>query len=75
MANFWCATHPIFKWKRLFSQQALVRMCACATLLAALPACAHQIRRPSRRGFLYCLLNTSLSFFLFAYQVRFAHFL
>jgi alpha-1,3-glucosyltransferase len=71
VANVWCATHPLVKWKQLLSQAALVRGCAACTLAAALPACAHQVLRPSRRGFLYCLLSTSLAFFLFSYQVHY----
>ena len=27
VANFWCSTHFLLNWKRLFSQAALVRLC------------------------------------------------
>lgn len=70
VANFWCGTHTLVKWKRLLPQETLVRLCTFVTLAAALPAGVQQVRAPSRRGFLYCLLNTSLAFFLFSYQVR-----
>lgn len=70
VANFWCVTHPLFKWKRRMSQQTLARVCAAATLTALLPACLHQVLRPSRKGFLYCLVISALSFFMFSYQVR-----
>jgi alpha-1,3-glucosyltransferase len=70
VANFWCGTHTLVKWKRLLPQASLVRLCAAATLAAALPAGVQQVRAPSRRGFLYALLNTSLAFYLFSYQVR-----
>lgn len=69
VANFWCATHAFIKWKRLLPQQALVRACTAATLAALTPSCMHQIRSPSRLGLLYCMLNSSLAFFLFSYQV------
>jgi alpha-1,3-glucosyltransferase len=69
VANFWCATHCLFKWKLILSQSMAVRLCMYATLVGMTPACMHQLLRPSRRGFLFCLLNTSLSFFLFSYQV------
>ena len=71
VANFWCATHAFIKWKRLLSQVSLVRACTAATLLALTPSCTHQIMRPSRLGLLYCMLNSSLAFFLFSYQVFF----
>lgn len=70
VANFWCVSHPVFRWKHLLSHVALARLCAAATVCALLPACLHQIARPSRRGFLYTLVISSLSFFLFSYQVR-----
>lgn len=70
VANFWCATHPLVKWKRLFPQQALVRMALGGTVAAFTPACAHQVVRPSRVGFLYCLTNTAFAFFMFSYQVQ-----
>lgn len=69
VANFWCSTHVLIKWKRLLPQRTLVHACTAATLAALLPSCLHQILRPSRRGFLYCMLNSSLAFFLFSYQV------
>lgn len=70
VANFWCTSHALVKWKRRLPPRALARLCAAATALALAPAVAHQVARPSRRGFLYCLLNCSLAFFLFSYQVR-----
>ena len=73
VANFWCASHIVIKWKRILSQGTLVRLCTGLTALAFAPACVHQVMRPSRLGFLYCLLNSSLSFFLFSYQVRANH--
>eukprot|EP00892_Ulva_mutabilis_P001232 jgi/Ulvmu1/11109/UM070_0025.1 len=70
VANFWCSTHPLVKWKRLLPQQALVRLALGATVTAFTPACLHQVLRPSRRGFLYCLTNTAFAFYMFSYQVH-----
>lgn len=70
VANFWCSTHPLIKWKHLFSQQVLMRAAMACTAAAFAPACLHQILRPSRRGFLYCLTNTAFAFYMFSYQVR-----
>ena len=56
-----------------FQVQALVRMCAGASLAAALPSMLHQIRAPSPQGLLLGMANSSLSFFLFSYQVGAVH--
>ncbi|KAL0056130.1 hypothetical protein WJX82_008001 [Trebouxia sp. C0006] len=70
VANFWCVTSPMFKWRRVYTQQALVTMCAGASLLAALPSMIHQILSPSPRGLLMGMANSALAFFLFSYQVH-----
>ena len=68
MANFWCATAPAARWKTRFDIPTLARMALGATALAATPAVLHQIRRPSREGFVWCLANTAWAFFLFSFQ-------
>ncbi len=70
VANWWCATHPAFKWKARFSQAALARGATALTLAAAAPSAAHQLLRPSRIGFLYCMAASAFAFFLFSYQVH-----
>eukprot|EP00271_Cylindrocystis_brebissonii_P014186 TRINITY_DN35456_c0_g1_i1.p1 TRINITY_DN35456_c0_g1~~TRINITY_DN35456_c0_g1_i1.p1 ORF type:complete len:541 (+),score=52.67 TRINITY_DN35456_c0_g1_i1:285-1907(+) len=70
VANFWCSSSPFIKWKALFSMPLLARMALGTTLLAALPSMLHQILWPSQRGFLLALVNSSLAFFLFAFQVH-----
>ncbi|KAL0040929.1 hypothetical protein WJX79_010386 [Trebouxia sp. C0005] len=70
VANFWCVTSPVFKWRRVYTQQALVTMCAGASLVAALPSMIHQIMSPSPRGLLMGMANSALAFFLFSYQVH-----
>ena len=70
VANFWCASHPAFKWKARFSQPGLARAAGGLTLLAATPSALHQLRRPSRTGFLYCMAASAFAFFLFSYQVH-----
>lgn len=69
VANFWCVSSRLIKWSRLVSQGGLVRLCGVATLAAAAPAMASQIARPTPRGFLLCLANCAMAFFLFSYQV------
>ncbi|XP_068639821.1 probable dolichyl pyrophosphate Man9GlcNAc2 alpha-1,3-glucosyltransferase [Aristolochia californica] len=70
VANFWCSTSIFIKWKRLFTTQSLKLLSFGATLLGVLPSMGQQIRAPSDRGFLYALLNSSFSFYLFSYQVH-----
>lgn len=70
VSNFWCATHPVFKWKRRFSKEQLARAAAALTLAAAAPSTLHQALRPSRRGMLYGMACSSLAFYLFSYQVH-----
>lgn len=70
VANFWCVSHVFIKWKRLFEPHDLVRMCSIATLACCVPSMLHQITRPSKRGFLMSMINTSLAFYLFGYQVH-----
>ncbi|KAK4756931.1 hypothetical protein SAY87_007058 [Trapa incisa] len=70
VANFWCATSIIIKWKRLFMTQSLKLLSLVATVSTFLPSMIQQIRSPSGKGFIYSMLNTSLSFYLFSFQVH-----
>lgn len=70
VANLWCATGPIFRFKERFSADLLFRFAAVATLVAMAPSCVMLVRRPSSRMFLLSLANVSLAFFLLAFQVH-----
>ncbi|XP_020600071.1 probable dolichyl pyrophosphate Man9GlcNAc2 alpha-1,3-glucosyltransferase isoform X2 [Phalaenopsis equestris] len=70
VANFWCSTSVIIKWKKLFSIGALKFLCLCTTVSVCWPSCYWQIKAPSDLGFLYGLLNSSFAFYLFSYQVH-----
>lgn len=59
VANFWCATAPAAKWKQRFDVPTLARMALAFTVLAAAPAMWHQIRRPSKEGFVWCMAGRS----------------
>jgi len=71
VANFWCSTSVIIKWKRLFAIKPLKLMSLSATILASLPSFVQQVKSPSNLGFLYSLMNSSFSFYLFSYQGMF----
>ncbi|XP_066393441.1 probable dolichyl pyrophosphate Man9GlcNAc2 alpha-1,3-glucosyltransferase isoform X3 [Miscanthus floridulus] len=70
VANFWCSTSVIIKWKKLFTIKPLKLMSLSATILAFLPSFVQQVKSPSNLGFLYSLMNSSFSFYLFSYQVH-----
>ncbi|GLC53216.1 hypothetical protein PLESTB_000720700 [Pleodorina starrii] len=86
VANWWCTSSLLLKWKSRFSAPVLLRAAAAATLGAAAPAMAHQILGrpggatnrggggagggPTRWGLLRCLANSAFSFFMFSYQVH-----
>ncbi|GFH14330.1 alpha-1,3-glucosyltransferase [Haematococcus lacustris] len=70
VANWWCASSVIFKWKQLIPAGLQVRLCAALTLAAATPSMLHQIMRPSPLGLLLAMANSAFAFFMFAFQVR-----
>lgn len=68
VANFWCVSSVLIKWKRLLPVPALARLALVVTVAAATPPMVHQILRPSKEGLLLALLNSSFAFFFFAFQ-------
>ncbi|XP_043691788.1 probable dolichyl pyrophosphate Man9GlcNAc2 alpha-1,3-glucosyltransferase isoform X1 [Telopea speciosissima] len=70
VANFWCTTSVLIKWKKLFTTQSLKLLSLSATVLSILPSMVQQIMSPSDQGFLYALLNSSFAFYLFSFQVH-----
>jgi alpha-1,3-glucosyltransferase len=70
VANFWCATAPVLRIRQWLRGDVLVFVSLGATVCMLLPSGIDVMRRPSPRRFLYALLNSSLAFFLFAYQVH-----
>ncbi|KAF5748023.1 ALG6 ALG8 glycosyltransferase family [Tripterygium wilfordii] len=70
VANFWCTTSILIKWKRLFATQSLKLLSLTITILTCLPSMVQQVLAPSSKGFLYGLLNCSLSFYMFSFQVH-----
>jgi len=70
VANFWCATNPLFRWRSRMANGTAARAALVATVAAIAPSMAHQIRNPSKEGFLWCMFNCSLGFFLFSFQAH-----
>lgn len=70
VANVWCALNVVFKFKQRFSNETMVRYCLMATLSAIFPSSVDLFLRPSSKKFLLSLINSSLAFFLFSFQVH-----
>ncbi|EER07927.1 dolichyl glycosyltransferase, putative, partial [Perkinsus marinus ATCC 50983] len=79
VSNVWVMLSPVLKLRRwsLASEgfaRIMVKVCTLCTLLASLPSVLDCIFRPpqtnKRQRFLACLFQSSLSFFLFSWQVH-----
>jgi len=70
VANFWCATAPAFKWKRVLSVPTSARVATFATIAALLPSALRTIKTPTKDAFLWCLSCSAFAFFLFSFQVH-----
>ncbi|KAJ2850729.1 Glucosyltransferase-like protein, partial [Coemansia erecta] len=80
VANVWCALNVVVKLRTMFEAQALLRIAIASTSLMFVPSCIHlfvstrrlqTVASPvSLRLLCYALLNTSLAFFLFSFQVH-----
>ena len=69
VANFWCALNVLFKIQQSYPVDTLAMICAIATGIFSLPSNVILFLKPSRQNFLLALMNTSLIFFLFSFQV------
>jgi len=70
VSNVWCFTNPFFKWKTWLSIETAMRLALLCTVTAIAPAVAHQIKKPSNEGFVWCLVNCGFGFFLWSFQVH-----
>lgn len=70
VANFWCTLNIFFKLKKHLTNIELARNCLLMTLIAVLPSSIDLFLRPSVRKFILALINSSLAFFLFSFQVH-----
>ena len=62
VSNFWCATNPIFRWRRMATRAAAQTGARGSRSPPFAPSVAHQIARPSAEGFVWCLANTAWVF-------------
>ncbi|XP_039750715.1 dolichyl pyrophosphate Man9GlcNAc2 alpha-1,3-glucosyltransferase-like [Pararge aegeria] len=70
VSNVWCSANVFVKLKHVYNNEEMVRMCVMSTLVACMPSCLDLFFRINRKKFVLCLINVSLAFFLFSYQVH-----
>ncbi|KAG0188112.1 hypothetical protein DFQ28_005366 [Apophysomyces sp. BC1034] len=70
VANVWCALNIVVKLRQLLSLETTLRISLLVTLAAVIPISINLGLSPSRRRFIYALVNSSLAFFLFSFQVH-----
>lgn len=69
VANFWCTFSPIFRFNR-WPREVMLRLTMLTTIVALTTSSWDLLKRPSVIRLTYALLNSSLAFFLFSYQVH-----
>ncbi|KAJ0408398.1 hypothetical protein P43SY_003124 [Pythium insidiosum] len=71
VANVWCVVDLVLKLKRRLAPTTQMRLCTVATACGFLPSVVDLLRRrPTKSRFLLALCCSSLSFFLFSFQVH-----
>ncbi|XP_052774588.1 dolichyl pyrophosphate Man9GlcNAc2 alpha-1,3-glucosyltransferase-like [Mya arenaria] len=70
VANVWCSLSVLIKWKQMMTLEQILKMCLCVTGACLLPSSVDLLCRPSFTKFRYALVNSSLVFFLFSFQVH-----
>ncbi|KAG7831864.1 hypothetical protein KL942_000198 [Ogataea angusta] len=70
VANFWCATNVIIKYRNTFTQNQLKKLSLLLTLAGISPASITIFLKPSKTLFTWCLASCSLAFYLFSFQVH-----
>lgn len=69
VSNIWCQINVIYKLRNI-NNQTMATICLLTTLISVLPSCLDLFKNPSKIKFLLSLINCSLSFFLFSFQVH-----
>uniref|UniRef100_A0A3P8SVM3 Alpha-1,3-glucosyltransferase n=1 Tax=Amphiprion percula TaxID=161767 RepID=A0A3P8SVM3_AMPPE len=69
VANTWCSLNTLIKIRSILSGDSQLYLLAC-TFLAVLPASFRLLTKPTFWHFKLALVNSSLAFFLFSYQVH-----
>lgn len=70
VANVWCTISLLVKLRTIFSIPTLIKISALITLVGIVPSSLNLLLKPSISRFKLALVNTSLVFFLFSFQVH-----
>ncbi|XP_016362935.1 dolichyl pyrophosphate Man9GlcNAc2 alpha-1,3-glucosyltransferase-like isoform X2 [Sinocyclocheilus anshuiensis] len=70
VANTWCSLNVLIKIKTLLSRETQLFLSFALTLLFVLPSSLKLLSKPTLWQFKLALVNTSLAFFLFSFQVH-----
>ncbi|XP_041861219.1 dolichyl pyrophosphate Man9GlcNAc2 alpha-1,3-glucosyltransferase [Melanotaenia boesemani] len=70
VANTWCSLNTLIKIRSILSGDSQLYLSFAFTLLAVLPSSVRLLTRPTFWHFKLALVNSSLAFFLFSYQVH-----
>lgn len=70
VSNIWCVINIFYKLHKSFSQTQMAKICTIFVLLFSVPSLLNLFKHPTINKFILSLINVSLSFFLFSYQVH-----
>ncbi|KAM9483604.1 dolichyl pyrophosphate Man9GlcNAc2 alpha-1,3-glucosyltransferase [Clarias gariepinus] len=70
VANTWCSLNALMKIKSLLSRDTQLLLSFAMTLLFTLPSSIKLLTKPTLWQFKLALVNSSLAFFLFSFQVH-----
>uniref|UniRef100_A0A4W4GTT5 Alpha-1,3-glucosyltransferase n=1 Tax=Electrophorus electricus TaxID=8005 RepID=A0A4W4GTT5_ELEEL len=70
VANTWCSLNVLIKIKTLLSRDAQLLLSLALTFLFVLPSSIKLLTKPTMWQFKLALVNSSLAFFLFSFQVH-----
>ncbi|KAF3928034.1 hypothetical protein AA313_de0201569 [Arthrobotrys entomopaga] len=70
VANFWCATNIVFKYREKLSTASLQKVSLAMTIMAILPFCLLLFLRPKKRLLPWGVAGCAWGFFLFSFQVH-----
>lgn len=70
VANFWCATNVLLKYRETFTSSTLQFASLLATLIGILPSCIILLLKPQKHLLPLGLSACAWSFFLFSFQVH-----
>uniref|UniRef100_A0A8C6WMY3 Alpha-1,3-glucosyltransferase n=1 Tax=Neogobius melanostomus TaxID=47308 RepID=A0A8C6WMY3_9GOBI len=70
VANAWCSLNILIKIRSILSSDSQFYLSLACTVLAVLPSSVRLLTKPTFWQFKLALVNSSLAFFLFSYQVH-----